>query len=72
MGRTIKGISFSDEYMKEYIQLSKESNASQLICELLRDHYFDTYSMSDIKRDMTYIKSMLADIMQYLEVSKFE
>lgn len=70
--RQVKGISFTEEYTNEYIQLSKESNGSLLVCELLREHYNNSYNMQSVKRDMMQLKSMLADIMQMLEVSEYE
>lgn len=70
--RQVKGISFTEEYTNEYIQLSKESNGSLLVCELLREYYNNDYNMQSVKRDMVQLKSMLADIMQMLEVSDYE
>ncbi|MGL5765618.1 MAG: hypothetical protein ACRCX8_08260 [Sarcina sp.] len=70
--RMIKGISFTNDYIEEYRKLSSESNSSQLVCELLKNHYDDDiYTSRDIKRDMTHIKLILSDIMQVLEVSKY-
>lgn len=71
--RQVKGISFSDEYMNEYLLLQRENNASQLICELLRDHYkHEDYNLRCVKRDLTHIKEILKDIMQVLEVKGYE
>lgn len=71
--RQVKGISFSDEYMHEYLLLQRENNASQLICELLRDHYkHEDYNLRCVKRDLTHIKEILKDIMQTLEVKGYE
>lgn len=71
--RNVKGISFTEEYSNEYMQLQKESNASQLICELLRDHYkHEDYNLRCVKRDLTHIKEILKDIMQTLEVKWYE
>lgn len=71
--RQVKGISFSDEYMHEYLLLQRENNASQLICELLRDHYkHEDYNLRCVKRDLTHIKEILKDIMQTLEVKWYE
>nr|DAE54197.1 MAG TPA: hypothetical protein [Caudoviricetes sp.] len=71
--RQVKGISFSDEYMNEYLLLQRENNASQLICELLRDHYkHEDYNLRCVKRDLTHIKEILKDIMQTLEVKGYE
>lgn len=71
--RQVKGISFSEEYMHEYLLLQRENNASQLICELLRDHYkHEDYNLRCVKRDLTHIKEILKDIMQVLEVKGYE
>lgn len=71
--RQVKGISFSEEYMHEYLLLQRENNASQLICELLRDHYkHEDYNLRCVKRDLTHIKEILKDIMQTLEVKGYE
>lgn len=71
--RQVKGISFSDEYMHEYLLLQRENNASQLICELLREHYkHEDYNLRCVKRDLTHIKEILKDIMQVLEVKGYE
>lgn len=71
--RQVKGISFSDEYMQEYLMLQREHNASQLICELLREHYsHNDYNLRSVKRDLTHIREILGDIMQVLEVSRYE
>lgn len=71
--RQVKGISFSEEYMHEYLLLQRENNASQLICELLRDHYkHEDYNLRCVKRDLTHIKEILKDIMQTLEVKWYE
>ena len=71
--RQVKGISFSEEYMHEYLLLQRENNASQLVCELLRDHYkHEDYNLRCVKRDLTHIKEILKDIMQTLEVKGYE
>ena len=71
--RQVKGISFSEEYMHEYLLLQRENNASQLVCELLRDHYkHEDYNLRCVKRDLTHIREMLNDIMQILEVKGYE
>lgn len=71
--RQVKGISFSEEYMHEYLLLQRENNASQLICELLRDYYkHEDYNLRCVKRDLTHIKEILKDIMQTLEVKGYE
>lgn len=71
--RQVKGISFSDEYMQEYLMLQREHNASQLICELLREHYsHNDYNLRCVKRDLTHIKEILNDIVQMLEVKDYE
>ena len=71
--RQVKGISFSEEYMHEYLLLQRENNASQLICELLRNYYkHEDYNLRCVKRDLTHIKEILKDIMQVLEVKGYE
>lgn len=71
--RQVKGISFSEEYMHEYLLLQRENNASQLICELLRNYYkHEDYNLRCVKRDLTHIKEILKDIMQTLEVKGYE
>lgn len=71
--RQVKGISFSEEYMHEYLLLQRENNASQLVCELLRDHYkHEDYNLRCVKRDLTHIREILKDIMQVLEVKGYE
>ena len=71
--RQVKGISFSEEYMHEYLLLQRENNASQLVCELLRDYYkHEDYNLRCVKRDLTHIKEILKDIMQTLEVKGYE
>ncbi len=69
--RNIKAISFTDEYTNEFIKLNKESNASLLVCELLKEHYrLNRYNLKDIKKDLEHIKLMLQDITTMLEIEK--
>ena len=70
--RMTKAISFTEEYADEYLMLQKEVNASLLVCELLRDHYKENYGFKETERDLAHIKHILKDIIQYLEVSKYE
>ena len=71
--RHVKGISFTDEYMQEYINLQKESNASKLICELLREYYnSNDYTLKNVKRDLVHIKELLYDVTNMLEVKDYE
>ena len=70
--RMTKAISFTEEYADEYLMLQKEVNASLLICELLRDHYKENYGFKETERDLAHIKHILKDIIQYLEVSKYD
>ena len=68
--RNIKAISFTDEYTNEFINLNKESNASLLVCELLREHYkLNEYSFKGVKRDLEHIKVILNDIVTMLEIN---
>ena len=68
--RNIKAISFTDEYTNEFIKLNKESNASLLVCELLREHYkLNEYSFKGVKRDLEHIKVILKDVITMLEVN---
>ena len=67
-----KAISFTEEYADEYLMLQKEVNASLLVCELLRDHYKENYGFKETERDLAHIKHILKDIIQYLEVSKYD
>ena len=60
--RNIKAISFTEEYTNEYINLNKESNASLLVCELLREHYkLNEYSFKGNKRFEGQIVEVLVD-----------
>ena len=70
--RMTKAISFTEEYTNEYLMLQKEGNASLLVCELLRDHYKENYGFKEAERDLAHIKVILKDIMQYLEVNKYD
>lgn len=70
--RMTKAISFTEEYADEYLMLQKEVNASLLICELLRDHYKENYGFKETERDLAHIKHILKDIIQYLEVNKYD
>ena len=70
--RMTKAISFTEEYTNEYLRLQKEGNASLLVCELLRAHYNESYGFKEAERDLAHIKVILKDIMQYLEVSKYD
>ena len=68
--RNIKAISFTDEYTNEFIKLNKESNASLLVCELLKEHYkTNQYDFKCIKRDLEHIKVILKDVITMLEVN---
>ena len=68
--RNIKAISFTGEYTNEYIKLNKESNASLLVCELLREHYkLNEYNFKGVKRDLEHIKVILKDVITMLEVN---
>ena len=70
--RMTKAIRFTEEYADEYKKKKKECNASSLVCELLREHYNESYGFKEAERDLAHIKVILKDIMQYLEVSKYE
>ena len=70
--RMTKAISFTEEYADEYLMLQKEVNASLLVCELLRDHYKENYGFKETERDLAHIKHILKDIIQYLEVNKYD
>lgn len=68
--RNIKAISFTDEYTNEFIKLNKESNASLLVCELLKEHYkVNQYDLKGVKRDLEHIKVILKDVITMLEVN---
>ena len=60
--RTIKGISFTNEYKEELELLNNESNASKLVCMLLREYYNKTYSMDELERDVQDIRITLEKI----------
>ena len=67
--RNIKAISFTDEYTNEFIKLNKESNASLLVCELLKEHYkSNEYNFKGVKRDLEHIKLILNDLVTMLEI----
>ena len=67
--RNIKAISFADEYTNEFIKLNKESNASLLVCELLKEHYkSNEYNFKGVKRDLEHIKLILDDLVAMLEI----
>ena len=70
--RMTKAISFTEEYANEYLMLQKEGNASLLVCELLRDYYKENYGFKETERDLAHIKHILKDIIQYLEVNKYD
>ena len=68
--RNIKAISFADEYTNEFIKLNKESNASLLVCELLKEHYkTNQYDFKGVKRDLEHIKLILNDLVAMLEMN---
>lgn len=67
--RTIKTISFTNEYKEELRKLNNEKNSSKLICKLLREYYKrlgDDYTMEDLEKDMTHIKEILEKILKSL------
>ncbi|HSQ88720.1 hypothetical protein [Romboutsia sp.] len=66
-GRRVKGISFTEEYENEYNRLIKEGNASQLVCELLRDHYNSKYGMAELECDIKYLRTDISYIKRKLE-----
>ena len=67
--RNIKAISFPDKYTNEFIKLNKESNASLLVCELLKEHYkTNQYDFKGVKRDLEHIKLILDDLVTMLEI----
>ena len=67
--RNIKAISFTEEYTNEFIKLNKESNASLLVCELLKEHYrSNQYDFKGVKRDLEHIKLILDDLVTMLEI----
>ena len=69
--RNIKAISFTDEYANEFIKLNKESNASLLVCELLKEHYkSNKYNFKGVKRDLEHIKLILDDLVTMLEINR--
>ena len=69
--RNIKAISFTEEYTDEFIKLNKESNASLLVCELLKEHYkSNKYNFKGVKRDLEHIKSILDDLVTMLEINR--
>ena len=69
--RNIKAISFTEEYINEFINLNKESNASLLVCELLKEHYkTNKYNFKGVKRDLEHIKSILDDLVTMLEINR--
>ena len=69
--RNIKAISFTEEYTNEFIKLNKESNASLLVCELLKEHYkSNKYNLKGVKRDLEHIKSILNDLVIMLEINR--
>ena len=67
--RKIKGISFTSEYQNEYDKLIKEGNASQLVCELLREHYSSKYNMSELECDIKHLRTDVNYIKRKLENS---
>ena len=69
--RNIKAISFTEEYTNEFIKLNKESNASLLVCELLKEHYkSNKYNFKGVKRDLEHIKLILDDLVTMLEMNR--
>ena len=67
--RNIKAVSFTEEYTNEFIKLNKESNASLLVCELLKEHYrSNEYGFKGVKRDLEHIKLILDDLVTMLEI----
>lgn len=67
--RSIKVISFKNEYKEELCKLNSEKNASNLICKLLREYYKkqgDDYCMEDMEKDMVHIKEVLDKILESL------
>ena len=69
--RNIKAISFTEEYTNEFIKLNKESNASLLVCELLKEHYkSNKYNFKGVKRDLEHIKLILDDLVTMLEINR--
>ena len=69
--RNIKAISFTEEYINEFIKLNKESNASLLVCELLKEHYkSNEYNFKGVKRDLEHIKTILDDLVTMLEINR--
>jgi cytoplasmic iron level regulating protein YaaA (DUF328/UPF0246 family) len=66
-GRKLKGVSFTEEYEEEYNKLLKESNASKLICELLRNHYQKTYGSSELECDIKHLRTDISYIKRKLE-----
>ena len=64
--RETKGISFTNEYREELNKLNNEENGSKLVCKLLREHYSDKYSISNVEDDMVHIKEVLEDIRKRL------
>ena len=69
--RNIKAISFTDEYANEFIKLNKESNASLLVCELLKEYYkTNKYGFKGVKRDLEHIKLILDDLVTMLEINR--
>ena len=69
--RNIKAISFTEEYINEFIKLNKESNASLLVCELLKEYYkTNKYGFKGVKRDLEHIKLILDDLVTMLEINR--
>ena len=69
--RNIKAISFTEEYTNEFIKLNKESNASLLVCELLKEHYkSNKYNFKGVKTDLEHIKLILDDLVTMLEMNR--
>ena len=67
--RSVKAISFTNEYLNEFNLLNKEANASLLVCELLKEHYkTNQYDFKGVKKDLEHIKLILDDLVTMLEI----
>lgn len=68
--RSVKGISFTNEYREEYEKLCNERNGSRLVCKLLREYYNkldpSIYDMRKLGEDMESIKDVLERILEGL------
>lgn len=54
-------VNFSKKYTREYELISKEDNASELICELLRKHYEGDITNKDIMNKIDELFGRLKD-----------